>query len=165
MQVKRSLCLSVLGVVLIAAPAFTVDLDTLPEAVVSRISALGGKYEISDRINPYYLRGDFDGDGRVDYAVLLTERESGKRGMVVLLSSQAKPRILGAGAPIQYGAAKFDDLNFDSWRVYGKGTIDAGTGFEAPPGKVELILVQKKESASGFFRWSGTRFTWVQQGD
>jgi hypothetical protein len=164
MQIKRGFCLLMLGVFL-AVPALSVDLDTLPEAVASRIASLGNKYEISDRINPYYLRGDFDGDGRVDYAVLVTERGTGKRGIVVLLSSQPKPRVLGAGTPVQYGSAKWDDLNFDSWRVYGKGKVDAGTGFEAPPGKVELILVQKRESASGFFRWSGTQFTWVQQGD
>jgi hypothetical protein len=163
---KRSICLLILVAILaVCAPAFTVDLGTLPEAVASRISALGGNYEISDRINPYYLRGDFDGDGRADYAVLVTERGTGKRGMVVLLSSQPKPRVLGAGTPVPYGSEKWDDLNFDSWRVYGRGRIDAGTGFEAPPGKVDLILVQKTESASGFFRWSGTQFTWVQQGD
>jgi hypothetical protein len=151
--------------VLIGIQAFCVDVETLPEGVISRIGALGTTYEISDRINPYYLRGDFDGDGRVDYAVLITEHGSGKRGVVVFLSSQSKLRILGAGTPVQYGSAKWDDLNFDSWRVYGRGAIDAGTGFEAPPGKGELILVQKKESASGFFRWSGTQFTWIQQGD
>ncbi len=165
-RLKRIVGLFILGASLAsAAPAFTVVLDTLPEAVASRISALDGKYVISDRINPFYLRGDFDGDGRVDYAVLVTERSTGKRGAVVLLSSQLKPRILGAGTPVQYGSKKWDDLNFDSWRVYGKGKVDAGTGFDAPPGKGELILVQKRESASGFFRWSGTQFTWVQQGD
>jgi len=164
MQMRRLLLLPLMAM-LISVPALSVDLDTLPEAVVSRISSLGNKYDISDRINPYYLRGDFDGDGRVDYAVLVTEHGTGKRGLVVLLSSQPKPIVLGAGTPVQYGAPKRDDLNFDSWRVYGKGVVDAGTGFDAPPGKVELILVQKRESASGFFRWSGTRFTWVQQGD
>ena len=59
----------------------------------------------------------------------------------------------------------WDDLNFDSWRVYGRSKSDAGTGFDPPPGKDELILVQKKESASGFFRWTGGRFQWIQQGD
>jgi hypothetical protein len=66
---------------------------------------------------------------------------------------------------VQYGAAEWDDLNFDTWRVYGNRPVDAGTGFEVPHGKVELILVQRRESASGLFRWSGTHFTWVQQGD
>ena len=159
-------CLFVLGATLAtAAPTFTIDLNALPEAVASRIHALGDKYVIDHRINPFYLRGDFDGDGRVDYAVLLSERRTGKRGFVVLLSSQPRPQLLGAGTRVQYDSAKWDDLNFDSWRVYGKGKIDAGAGFEAPRGKGELILIQKTESASGFFRWSGTQFTWVQQGD
>lgn len=165
MQSKRVACLFLLGAILAVGAPASVDLDTLPERVASRISALGGKYAISDRINPFYLRGDFDGDGPVDYAVLVIERTTAKRGIVVLLSSQPRPLVLGAGTPVQYGSAKWDDLNFDSWRVYGKGKIDAGTGFVAPPGKGELILVQKRESASGFFRWSGRQFAWVQQGD
>lgn len=140
------------------------DLDTLPEAIVSRIDQMD-KYNISDRINPLYLRGDFDADGRADYAVLVEERVTNKKGFIVFLSSQLKPQIVGAGHSIQYGAAKSDDLNFDSWRVYGRAKTDAGTGFDPPPGKDELILVQKKESASGFFRWSTTHFVWIQQGD
>ena|ERR1700694_579704 len=142
----------------------TPDLDALPDAVVSRIDALG-KYDVSDRINPFYLRGDFDADGRVDYAVLIEEHGTRKRGIVILLSSQPKLQILGAGNPVQAGATKWDDLNFDSWRAYDRSPIDAGLGFDPPPGKGDLIYVQKKESAGGFYRWSGTHFTWVQQGD
>ncbi len=166
MQIEKAFFLVVLGMTTVAwRSAASGDLDTLPEGIASRIERLGDKYEISDRINPFYLRGDFDGDNRVDYAVLIVERATKKRGFVVVLSSQPKVQMLGAGTAVPYGAAKWDDLNFDSWRAYGRLPIDAGTGFDLPPGKGELILVQRRESASGFFRWSGTRFTWVQQGD
>lgn len=151
-----------LGSVLLTG--FYADVESLPEAISSRIEQLD-KYTISDRINPFYLRGDFDADGRPDYAILIKERSTNKKGVVVFLSSQAKPQILGAGRPVQYGATKSDDLNFDSWRVYGRSQTDVGTGFDPPPGKDELILVQKNESASGFFRWSATHFIWIQQGD
>lgn len=164
MQMSTRVLAIILGLMLVTVSALSSDLDTLPETIVSRIESLD-KYEISDRINPFYLRGDFDADGHTDYAVLVKERMTHKRGFVVFLSAYATPQVLGAGKAVQYGAAKWDDLDFDSWRVYGRTKTDAGIGFDPPPGRDELILVQKRESGSGFFRWSGKRFTWIQQGD
>ena len=162
MKMKSLQLLSVM--VLFTAAGFTVELETLPQKVASGIEQLSG-YQISDRINPYYLRGDFDGDMKMDYAVLVTQRDSKKRGIAVILSSRSRPVILGAGNSIQYGGSKWDDLNFDSWRVYGSGSVDADSAYDPPRSKGELIFVQKLESASGFFQWKGTQFVWVQQGD
>jgi hypothetical protein len=163
-QMNKRFLVVIPALVLLSTAGFSGAFDTLPETIVSRIEALG-KYDISDRINPFYLRGDFDADGHADYAVLVQERGAKKRGIAVFLSSYPKPQVLGAGNAVAYGAAKWDDLNFDSWRVYGREKTDAGIGFDPPPGKDELMLVQKRERASGFFRWSGKQFTWIQQGD
>lgn len=41
-------------------------------------SGLCANYLISfDTINPFYLQGDFDGDGRPDYIVSVTQRKHG----------------------------------------------------------------------------------------
>src|SRR5689334_15463829 len=54
-------------------------------------------YEVSDSLNPFYLRGDFDGDGKPDYAVLVVNKKSRKHGIVVVRSSATAPAVLGAG--------------------------------------------------------------------
>ena len=36
------------------------------------------------RMNPFYLEGDFNGDGALDVAVLIKERGTGKHGIAVV---------------------------------------------------------------------------------
>ncbi len=35
-------------------------------------------------VNPFYIRGDFDGTGPLDVAVLVVEKATGKRGILVV---------------------------------------------------------------------------------
>src|SRR4051812_38794620 len=42
------------------------------------------RYDIDTKINPFFLTGDFDGDGRLDIAVRVREKKSKKIGLVVL---------------------------------------------------------------------------------
>ena len=129
---------------------------------------LGSNCPTSSVLDPFYLRGDFDGDGLPDYACLITSSDGLKRGIAVWLSSNPKARfqILGAGVPFQYGAEKSDDLNFNAWHVYGKRLVGQGASQEKPPRlRGEAILVEVKESASGLIYWNGKSFAWYQQGD
>ena len=126
----------------------------------------GDLYDVSDRINPLYLRGDFDGDGIADYAILIVEIKTKKLGIAVWLSSRRQVVILGAGVPAQYGAERDDNLNFDRWRVTGTNSFDKSRSIEVPPGfHGDAIFVEKSESASGIFYWKSGRFNWLQQGD
>ena len=127
------------------------------------------KYTLSGDLNPFYLRGDFDGDGHMDYALLITTTDTRKRGIAIWMSSRPKARwqILGAGHLFQYGAGKSDNLDFDAWHVYGKQPVMQGSGEIAPPPRLraEAILVEIKDSASGLIYWTGSSFAWYQQGD
>jgi hypothetical protein len=48
----------------------------IPRPVWERLDKekLLSTYEISTKLNPFYLRGDFDGDRKPDYAVLIANR-------------------------------------------------------------------------------------------
>jgi FG-GAP repeat len=48
-------------------------------------------------MNPSYLEGDFNGDGKTDVAVSNKERASGKLGIVIVHGATGKVPILGAG--------------------------------------------------------------------
>ena len=72
-------------------------------------------------MNPFYLRGDFKGDGKIDLAVLVKQRSSGKLGIAIIHGGMSKVAILGAGLVIGNGD---DDFKWkDYWQVYPKGHV------------------------------------------
>jgi hypothetical protein len=40
-------------------------------------------YSIRTDLNPFYLRGDFDGDKKQDYALGIVERKTDKKGILI----------------------------------------------------------------------------------
>src|SRR5437764_2374001 len=66
-----------------------VDEYNIPDEVSRCVKALGSRYEISGKINPFYLRGNFHGDGKVDYAVLM--RNGDQQGVMICRCAIAKP--------------------------------------------------------------------------
>jgi hypothetical protein len=59
-------------------------------------------------VNPFYLRGDFDGDGKIDLAVLVDQRSTGKSGIAIIHGVRSKVTILGAGVGIGSGGDDFE---------------------------------------------------------
>ena len=125
---------------------------------------LDEQYEIAFHINTFCLRGDFNGDGKIDMAVLLRDKKSGKTGVVILHKGQDKAFILGAGNHVGNGG---DDWKWmDVWSVREIGPVGMGADETEPPKlKGEALLVEKYESASGLVYWDGQGYKWYQQGD
>jgi hypothetical protein len=126
------------------------------------LAVVGSNYKVSGRINPFYLRGDFTGDGKLQAAVLVTATATGAKGVAVCWGGLIKPTILGAGTPFH----KMQDLNFDAWHVYRKGPVHKGVEAGPPPAlRGEALLLEWSESASALVYWDGKMFRWYQQGD
>jgi hypothetical protein len=146
-----------------------VNLENVPQDVLMQLGtgSFAETYSISGRINPFYLRGDFDGDGKPDYAILVVSNKDHSRGIAIWLSSQAKIFVLGAGRPFKFSHGDSADFEFiDTWQVYGKKPVERGVQAGPPPRLIgEALLVGKKESASGLIYWNGKQFAWYQQGD
>lgn len=169
----RANCLFVLTLLLISwnssqRPAQTVDVENIPDEILQVIGLgpFAQSYSIDGSMNPFYLRGDFDGDGKADYAIRIKSKARGEDGIAIWLSTQRKMIVLGAGVPfkISGAATNLDFLN--TWQVYAKGTVERGAGAGAPPRLIgEAILAGKRESASGLIYWNGKSFVWYQQGD
>ncbi len=113
-------------------------------------------------IKPCEIKGDFDGDNRLDTAVLVSD-EQVKRGIKISFANK-KSVILGAGEPIGNGGNNFDWM--DRWTLH-KGKIKQGsTEPKGPPTpKGDSLLLEKMNSASGIVYWNGSEFEWFQQGD
>ena len=146
-----------------AAPGVTTHPPDIPE-VINRATANGSlakTYELSYRMNPFYLRGDFNGDGKIDVAVLVKERSTGKIGIAIINGATDKVTVVGAGTAIGNGGDDFEWM--DSWEMYSKDRVSSGTGIRKLRG--DALLVSKSEAASALIYWNGKHYAWLQQGD
>jgi len=122
-------------------------------------------YTINRDINPFYLRGDFDGDKKTDYALAVIESTTDKEGILIYHPATKKYFLAGAGKSIPHRHG--DDYAWmDAWEVSDKKIVEQGVTDLKPPKLLgEAILVQKLESSSGLIYWDGNEYTWYQQGD
>jgi hypothetical protein len=142
---------------------------------VFKQSGLSNRYVFCSRLNPFYQRGDFDGDGKQDFAIWIRELKSNKIGIAILHRRTEKVSIIGAGNmivdrtgkalwPRSNGGDSFDDI--DAWHVHDKGKVEQGVEEGSPPIlKGDALMLIKTESASGLIYWTGKRYAWYQQGD
>lgn len=133
------------------------EANTPPELLERGAAAkIWGDHAIDRGINPFYLRGDFDGDAAPDYLV----------SVVPKLGADALPKLVvlrGGGKPAIWLA---DDPKAglalparDAWYVHDRGTsVAAGPGGKAPALKGDGIVMMKLESSSGLVYWDGSRF-------
>ena len=107
---------------------------------------------LSQRLNPFLLRGDFDGDGQFDLAVLVEQRSTKKVGVVVLHRGARPPFVMGAGVDFGNGGDNFDWM--DIWTVQDRTRT-----------LPDALLLTKESSASGVVQFVGGRYRWKQAGD
>jgi hypothetical protein len=146
-----------------------VDYQNVPDDVRDAIGLgqFSETYDLDGSINPFYLRGDFDGDGKADYAFRIKSKADHSSGIAIWLSSLRRFVILGAGKPFEFSGSIAANLNFlNTWTVYGKRAIERGVESGSPPHLIgEAILAGEREGASGLIYWNRKSFVWYQQGD
>ena len=127
---------------------------------------LGDRYvPVFDEVNPFYLSGDFDGDGIRDYAVLLRLKGKGKEApsRIAILRGNGKVNWLD------------DDLNGKTacprpaWWVFEKGErvkprLDLNHR-PAPKLLGDGFIVARPESSSALVYWDGKSFSLYWQSD
>jgi len=137
----------------------------VPDAVKRALTngSPGKEYDPSFRINPFYLEGDFNGDGKMDIAVFVRERSTGKLGIAIVPGTNGKITILGAGIGIGNGGDDFEWM--DSWKVYSKTRAAHAPDETSPRLRGDALMVEKSEAASALIYWNGKKYVWSQQGD
>ena len=161
----------ILSLFILAASCTAQDVETenIPDEVLPIVETgrFAESFAVNGGMNPFYLRGDFDGDHKPDYAMWTKAKNSGQVGIAVWLSSKKDVVILGAGRSFLLAGATVTSLNsINFWKVFQRGPVEQGVATQKPPRLVgDAILAGKRESASGLLYWTGTRFVWYQQGD
>ena len=148
----------------------------LPDSVEKRFEAarLLESYDLSDRVNPFYLRGDFDGDGKPDYAVLVTNKRSKKSAVAIALSTKSGVDVIGGeGMKLRVGTEKdgydLEDFDWmDAWQVHKRVPLSRNEFNDhatIPKMSGEGIMVERTEAASALIYWDGKSFRWYQLTD
>jgi hypothetical protein len=132
-----------------------------PSEIQACIEKAGSGLTRSTKLNPQVLRGDFDGDGKPDFAVAVSRGR--EQGVLICRSApDSKAILLGAG--VAFNGMR--NLDFSAWRVHGRARrIEHGFGQGRPPVLRGDALLLEWESASAIVYWNGRRFSWYQQGD
>jgi hypothetical protein len=133
----------------------------IPEVVKRAITNGLPEYELSFQVKPFYLRGDFNGDGKTDVAAMIKQRSTGKLGIAIISGGTEKVTILGAGTSIGNGGDDFEWM--DSWEIYSRDRAARSTS--VPKLQGDALLVSNRETASALIYWNGKRYVWLQQGD
>ncbi len=122
--------------------------------------------EIIEQINPFYLRGDFDGDGKPDYALQVRSRRKDGNGVLVC-TGRGSIFLLGSGI----AGSRFSDMPHDNflapqWVVLTKEEVAALAPFESnaphpvPVVKGEAIAMIWEDGICLIY-WDGAKFRWA----
>ncbi len=133
------------------------NLPPLASVVLGRATC-AERYDLFLGLNPYFIRGQFDGDSVLDVAVQIIEKATGKRGIAIIHGADSSVHVLGAGMPFGNGGDDFSWLWV--WRTEPRSARPDLT----PVGR-ELLYVEKPESAGGMIWWNGIAYVWTQHGD
>ena len=125
---------------------------------------LGSKdgLQISTRLNPFVWRGDFDGDGKQDLAVLVQDGKTKKEGIAFILRGKA-PHVIGAGREFGNGGDNFSWM--DVWHVEDRGTGHGNYQGQSVKLKADGLMVAKESSASALIYFRNGKPKWHQYGD
>ncbi len=138
--------------------------DQLPAWAAKRwaTAAATDGIELHAGLNPFYQRGDFDGDGRLDLAILVRAKATGKIG-ILMLHRVGKPVLLGAGRPFGNGGDDFAWI--DQWSVDDGGSNPRRRSDASASEPADALFVAKEGAASAVIRYRNQRYVWRQQGD
>ncbi len=115
------------------APDTPTQLHNIPEAVERAMAKglLAKEYEVSFQVNPFWLSGDFNGNGNLDVAVLVKQRSTGKVGIAIIHGGMSKVAILGAGLVIGNGVLEQQALRLVSARRLAAARVELGRSISA----------------------------------
>jgi len=125
-------------------------LGSLPKGLYTQLKTDGffDQYELATVLNPYFQRADFNGDGRIDAALFVRSRGSGKYGIIIVHSGQHYYNLVGAGKDTGHWG---DDLAWlQRWQLVPRDPNREG---------VEALILTHPAGDHALFFWNGIEYT------
>lgn len=148
-------------------PKQFVDDRTVPHSVKREFitSHYYKDYSITFQMSPSSIRGDFNGDGRRDYAFLVQEKSTQKFGFVIFhgrgaQSLHSQITLIAAGKTIADLGDNIQWANF--WRTYPRNDAQGEVEKKVlvPILKADAIHIEKKGKRRGLLYWDGKKYVW-----
>lgn len=153
--------------VIFASLAFGQDEQkVVPSTVESCLQKVLGQVELSTTVNPFYLRGDFNGDGRPDYAVTVKGKKSGRLRMLVCTEAKGVFLLGREGDSRAFSDMPDDNFFSPNWMVYTRPEVVQLTKYNSNVPKTattqrgEAIAMIWEDGVSLIY-WDGKRFQWA----
>lgn len=137
---------------------------------------LNKKYDIASFLKPSHLKADLNGDSTQDIAVLVVEKATKRKGILLIHGKTNEHFVFGAGTPFDN-----DDKDFkwaDKWKLYtqktaletqfDKKTGDILGGKEVKLSKPGILIedyVDGHAYAGGIIYYNGKKYIWIHQGE
>ncbi len=124
---------------------------------------IGEPFGLKTSINPYYLRGDFDGNKIMDYAFLIESKASKKNG-VVICKDMRQTFIFGPLSKLSTPLSSFENDNFITHRwviatkEFTKSNFDPTSRKISPDARGESVLFIFEGSRGVTIYWDGKKF-------
>jgi len=120
-------------------------------------------YRVDPRVNPYYLRGDFDGDNKADYAVMIIRPKREPSGLAIC-QGDGRIFVRGAGSEPKFSTKKDDNFLSSNWEVltqakFREYACDKKKGALA---RGEVISLNW-EDGTGFVFYNGSQYRWFEE--
>ena len=129
------------------------------EACLKRLSAQ--RIAIDVAVNPFYVRGDFDGDGRMDVAIraMWEKPENGRLAVCMGSGHNAVVGTAGSAKTRPFSSMPHDRFWGTSWEIVDRSKAQSWSSRKLAI-KGEAIAMHW-ETESGLVYWDGANLRWA----
>jgi len=136
--------------------AQTVDQSNVPDEIRSCVRSTPG-LQLDGSINPFYISGDYDGDGITDFAVLVRNETDHGPGIHHILFCFGRNKSVLWNAGTEKDAATSP---FTAWLLVRKQSKLLSIH---PKIRHDCLAILIGEEGGGLIYWDGLKFAWQQE--